>query len=270
MLTKETQVKKGDFRISAEATQKAEMLTDALRGWIERSRPRRESYKAADETIHKITQELGGTASMEDVLADALDFAWTYAFAMEEGAKIPMARLSDDSLVPILVPPGRWGNSYWRLTDWQNHVHRMTARMWSNKRNDVHFSTPKRALSRFSDALQRFLGFRLEGSNGDDGGGGTTGSSRGALPPPGTAAPGKTGFYVKLACKGYRLRAHASPAYAISWSQFADGRPTTPVTGILAPGIWIFGADGGSLRSIVPDPSPVNIPPNFSACAIAF
>jgi hypothetical protein len=64
------------------------------------------------------------------------------------------------------------------------------------------------------------------------------------------------------------MRTHASPAYGISWRFF--GHPTTPVTGYLRPGWWIFAGDGGPVGGWTPDNTVFHIPPSYSLKVNAF
>lgn len=62
------------------------------------------------------------------------------------------------------------------------------------------------------------------------------------------------------------LQISFAPAYFISWMYF--GAPTTPVSGHLQPGRYIFGGRGSLLPKFTYDPTIFKVPPN-TTCALA-
>lgn len=85
---------------------------------------------------------------------------------------------------------------------------------------------------------------------------------------PGDISPDKTGFFVELSCSGKGMAAYASPAYALTWRNF--GSLTSPASGFLPPGCWIFGAKSPTDRTITYDPNAVHVPTNFTPCTQYF
>lgn len=85
--------------------------------------------------------------------------------------------------------------------------------------------------------------------------------------PPGGSPPGSTASSVKyltvqLNTVNHGLQIQASPAYFVNWSYF--GSPTSPITGSLIPGKYIFAGSGVGLPTFTVDPTIVDIPPNFN------
>lgn len=88
----------------------------------------------------------------------------------------------------------------------------------------------------------------------------TTGGKNNGGPPSG----GNPNQYLKITVhtEGHHgLTVSAAPAFFASWRKF--GSPSSPVTGQLLPGTYIFGAKGLSLPKFKKDSVPVDIPPKF-------
>jgi hypothetical protein len=67
---------------------------------------------------------------------------------------------------------------------------------------------------------------------------------------------------ISLSTINHGLQIQASPAYFISWSYF--GNPTSPISGYLKPGRYIFGGQGLGLPTFTVDKTFVDVPPNFN------
>lgn len=244
-----------DFRISDKALEAAEKLADAFKEIIKKSHFGRLRWNLESTwlAIQSAALEYTEQASLDDVAEDTLDFAWQHSMVTARNVEMPVMQLDDGFQAPFLARGAGWGRLPRNMVEWFR----------GSNESKVRYVHPEEALDNFTNGLRRFLGFRFEGFN--------LLRSRKAgegVAQPGMVGPGMGGFHVKLDCTDHNLRAHASPAYGIAWSQF--GYPTKPVMGILPPGVWIFGADGGPYSSIVPDISVVRIPTNFTPCAIAF
>jgi hypothetical protein len=137
-----------------------------------------------------------------------------------------------------------WEELYYRWLRRSESVRRMG-------RRDREYSNLTKVLNAFTSGLRLFLGYRLEGfqfwrqqgGHYDHFQGSGWGGPQATPPGPGSVALGGAGFYIQLHCTNYHVAALASPAYALTWRNL--GSFTTPANGVLPPGAWIFGAQGG-------------------------
>jgi hypothetical protein len=90
-------------------------------------------------------------------------------------------------------------------------------------------------------------------------------SSSPAAPPP----FGPLGsLQVEVSCQTPGLRVHIAPAYFINWVYF--GSPTTPVTGNVLPGRYLFAGDGPMLPTLTQDSGVFCIPPAYNVTLTRF
>lgn len=121
----------------------------------------------------------------------------------------------------------------------------------------------------------RFAGFKKwaewfggggDGWGGDGGGGGGTKRPAGTPPPPAVGSGG--GLQVQVSCLTPGLRIHVAPAFFINWVYF--GSPTTPVTGYVLPGRYVFAGDGPMLPKFTKDNGVFCIPPSYHPALTRF
>jgi hypothetical protein len=106
--------------------------------------------------------------------------------------------------------------------------------------------------NRIRESIRDF--FRKEPPDGN--GGGINGYR------PGNGGGNPTRYLtVKVITADYGLNISASLAYFLSFRKF--GSPSSPVTGPLVPGTYIFGARGMSLPNFTVDKMPADIRPNY-------
>lgn len=131
------------------------------------------------------------------------------------------------------------------------------------KEEDFPFVDVDEATSTVRKLLGSFLSFRFWGlshlDNSVDQGSQRTGPS-GQRTSLGTAK--KTYLSVTVDSQNPGLSLEASPAYFITWSYF--GAPTSPVTGHLIPGRYIFRGSGTLVPMPTEEPRSFNIPPHLN------
>ena len=284
-----------EFRITQEHRATADNLTRFYGDILAQRRERRpyspeQEGRQERERVRLIGEEIAGRTPLQDVTAQVDAFAEDLRFAEEVGGPIPMANVEEVGPVPILIGAqwidapdpwffGRRGYDFW--------LRSIAKRAWPAE-SGFTFETAGIAHEGFLRGLRGFLvqrvaGFeywqrnRVEQSDEEggtsrvfNGGGGKApfGPPPGGTPPTGSSA-NHGGLVVTLSCTNHYLRAQASTALSIQWHQF--GAPTTPVTGILQPGLWLFAADGGVFGTTrVVDPVPARIPPTLTPCATPY
>ncbi|HYJ05837.1 MAG TPA: hypothetical protein VEX43_11925 [Chthoniobacterales bacterium] len=208
-------------------------------------------------------REVAKDAPLRDVAGVAEQFSHDLDFAKDYGLPIPTVDIPDVGRIPILGISERvfWGDFPPNPQRWERRVlSRSTRRVWPEE--NIRFEAPAVAQDGFFGALNQFLEYRLAGYafwkknySGND--------------TPSSPFVKNGGLLVTLSCEHHHLRVSASMAVAVEWHQF--GHPTSPVTGILQPGLWLFAADGGIFGSSkVVDRTPARIPPVLKPCATAF
>ena len=103
---------------------------------------------------------------------------------------------------------------------------------------------------------------QLPGSGGGNDGGGGGGSGGGTGGSGGSGGGAVHYVTISVSTINHGLRLQTSPAYFIRWGHF--GHPTSPVSGPILPGRYLFGGDGPSVPTFKFDPVPVDIPPHMT------
>jgi hypothetical protein len=269
------------FVISDAAKKKAERAAASVSGLIREGQglePRRRTSGFRDK-IDGVFSEMRGVP-LKDVSVHIWDFASDYYWADRYGIPLPCAALNEEAIVPIIFgveSSHETSDSPFSRDAWLRQLEEHAVRAWRST-NRLLWVDPGDALRGFTEGLRTFLQFRFEGywfgketkQSSDSTSNWLQRYWLGQNQPqtPGTVTPEQDRFYVTLTCRTKFLRAHVSPGFGIAWRQF--GYPTSPVTGALEPGTWLFGADGGRFDRIVPDTVLVDIPPTFEPCALAF
>lgn len=234
-----------EFRVSEENLERSRYLADRLRDYVSTysSSGPEVTLRGQRDKPAEIAREFSEETPLGDVLEDVRSIGRQMYAAKVAGLPIAVLTVKGVGMVPIIDP--------------------LLALSWSGDR-----VAPQTALEGFRRGLSLFLGYRFEGVSfwrRQPEGSASNSSGR---PLPGSAAPGGSGFYIQLSCVHHHLAAYASPAYALTWRNL--GSFTTPAKGVLPPGTWIFGAQGGAYSHITPDPNPVHVPPTFTPSTTCF
>ena len=204
--------------------------------------------------------ELEGSLVVSDLEADCAEFAADLDLLSEVGADVPAARIAGEYLVPVamslayggiwprLPPPGPRGNR----RRWRHHPFLLEWAHWAHDWGRIVEDRPgletmprEQAKDSFISRATEFLARRIAAVRGSDSGQGRFPVSFLNLPPvagvPRISTPG-CNFTVSTNSPG--LRVFWSGAYRISSNYFSH--PTTPATGVLQAGTFVFGVDGGA------------------------
>jgi hypothetical protein len=129
---------------------------------------------------------------------------------------------------------------------------RMSRRGWEFNDEGVISVSPFEVEESTRVSLSSFLAYRIAGI-------GDTPSDTGGVFAFNLPAAPTTYLTVKVSTANPGLQLSAAPAYFINWMYF--GAPTSPVTGYLLPGMYIFGGSGPLQPKFKFDPTPIAIPP---------
>src|ERR1700722_10776720 len=211
-----------EFNISGENRQRAQKLADGFQACAREARPL-EFEREEDGELDRLSRELAGETPVDDVAEDVKSVSRLLYFARYNGQKVPVVEIEGVGKIPVIqfdFPIGFWRRPPWHEEEfwwwWRRSL--------SGGQKRVMFISAEEMFEGFGRGLSLFLGYRLEGfdlwrsrsaanTNMDSGVGLATqakvsGSS--TPPPPGTAAPGASGFYIKLSCLHHHLAAYAS------------------------------------------------------------
>ena len=260
------------FFIGGDSLERAEYLAGAFEQVLGPARGAGEiragwrNVPLQDEAFESIGASIARETPVPDVVATARAFNRHLILAETFGLPILTAEIDDIGPVPVLNPILDHSRSLSEITrDIDHWIAGYRGVQGVNL--DQPFVNPRETLRAFTRGLKLFLGFRFEGFrviwNSQP-----ARSSPVSPPPPGSAAPGETGFNVQLFCRQSKLAAYASPTYALTWRGL--GSFTVPAHGVLPPGAWIFGASGTPLPMFVYDPAPVFVPPTFTPTTTCF
>jgi len=271
-----------DFHIEERHLEQAEKLTSFYRHIIS-ERPQGERFRS--EQFVPELRSVAEDTPLRDVTNQAEQFSQDLDFAVELGLPIPMFAIPEVGKIPIL---GASDAMPWiRFPPYERFISRTARTAWPDE--NILLESPDVAREGFFSALRQFLEYRIAGYafwkrnyHGAEAKAyqrlrrkWTGGRQAPPVRPPPSGPPsnplfaGDGGLIVTLRCQNHHLRALASTAIGIEWHQF--GSPTSPVTGILQPGLWLFAADGGVFgSSLVVDYVTARIPPLLTPCATAF
>jgi len=280
-----------EFELDQESVSRAEILSSSLIDDL--------SMVAESSSPTNMRQELF-SEKRYDEQADGVPINDVVANVSKMAIEFAMARRWDDAILFLMLDEGEWapisitdlfGGPLWPTfgsEDWTEIRERyfqfpfQIHRFW---RDIVELSGQEEERAKLTDfyyavgavksSLKDFLSYRFagmkkwskwikgmgnqifRGSEGPPHGGGTGG---GGLPPPPALGPGG-GLQVQVSCLTPGLRIHVAPAYFISWVFF--GSPTTPVTGYVLPGRYVFAGDGPMLPKRTQDTGVFCIPPSY-------
>jgi hypothetical protein len=200
-----------------------------------------------------------------DIAADTKSFGRQYAFASYHNLPIASVHVPEIGEIPVLMPEFEAG---FPVDSWVNRKSSEVRDWWRKTSTRVRGASPEAdrfidrttVLEGFRKGLAMFLAYRLAGTRWTQNPKGYEDTQ--GRHAPGAAAFGNSGFQVELTCHYPGLAAYASPAYALTWRNL--GSFTSPATGVLPPGVWIFGAEGSPLQKFTYDEYPVHVPPNFT------
>lgn len=235
--------------------------------------------------------EVGVEAPLHDVPLAVSHFSSIRFAARETNESLLCVRLDDGTSAPVgfdfFLPnfAQTFGGIPWPRFPYPDpFLWRELIRWWrqnneysrsSLERDDFLFLSVKEATGMFRNGLENFLSFRIagfrhwrewmsgregesQGRRGKSPSGG--GSGRGGVPRPPSVSPGG-GLSVQVSSLTHGLRLHVSPAYFITWTYF--GAPTTPVSGTVMPGRYVFAGDGPMLPQFTVDNGVFRIPPDY-------
>ena len=228
-----------------------------------------------------------GDVPIGDVVANIGQMATEFALARRWDGEIPCMRLDGGEIVPISISaffegpfPGFYSSTSFmefleRYGPFPFPIHRYLKeliRHEDSEDNNVLLSHVEEAEERAQPSLAKFLSYRfagmkrwaewIHGKDTADSNTQKTSGSSAAAPPPKPPAVGAAGaLQVQVSCSTPGLRIHVSPAYFINWVFF--GSPTTPVTGYVSPGRYVFAGDGPMLPRRTKDNGVFCIPPNY-------
>lgn len=230
-----------------------------------------------------------------DVVENVGQMATEFAIARRWDNEILCLKLDEGELAPISMSEflggplwPSYGSEDW-FEFWERNIpfpfpHRLwkdILRRSGQQEERVIATNPRDAEAGVERSLTGFLSYRFAGMRkwtewiqgiGNQLFGGLTGPRRGTgpgsiSPPPPAVGPGG-GLQVQVSCLTPGLRIHVSPAYFINWVFF--GSPTTPVSGYVLPGRYVFAGDGPMLPKRTRDRAVFSIPPNYHCTLTRF
>lgn len=260
-------------------------LTDALRdlskmGPSPKARPdlfSEERYEDAAEGV-----------PVGDVVTTVGRMAGEFALARRWDGQVLCTRLGDEGLVPVSIsellggPSPAAGPAAWlEMWEWYGHPPLPPPHLWQEvlrRRGEEEepfvMADVDETTARVEKGLGRFLSYRFAAlkhrkeRTDRDGPSPRRPSDPVASDPPPPAVGPDGGLQVQVSCRTPGLRLHVAPAYFITWVFF--GHPTTPVTGYVLPGRYVFAGDGPMLPRRRTDPAVFSIPPTFSPALTRF
>lgn len=273
-----------DFKPDQESVSRAKSLSSQLmtdlRNMVEsgsRSEMRRELFSA-----QRYEQE-AAHVPISDVVTNIGQMATEFAMARRWDGEILCMKFSDGELAPISMAtyPGGYGPEG-MIEFWERYgpfpMHRYWREfLWHERSEEDHviLTNVEEAEEGIQRSLSNFLSYRFSGmkkwaewiqgkgiSNSVKSTDTSDVSGSGSAQPPRPPAVGAGGgLQVQVSCSTPGLRIHVSPAYFINWIFF--GSPTTPVTGYVSPGRYIFAGDGPMLPRRTKDNGVFCIPPTY-------
>ena len=237
---------------------------------------------------------------INDVVHNMQQMAVEFAIVQRWGGKILCLKLDDGGIAPISIS-GLFRGPEWSLYGYEDWVAGDWIDYWEkygphpsyrylqkvllksrHKKEEFIFADFSETEDSVEGGLMRFLSYRIagmkkwrewiqgttkqlfRGSKRPPRGTGSFDSE--PLPPPAVGSGG--GLQVQVSCLTHGLRIHIAPAFFISWVFF--GSPTTPVSGYVLPGRYVFAGDGPMLPKWTQDPGVFSIPPTFNPVLTRF
>jgi len=272
-----------DFEPSASERELAISATNQYMSYL------RADSQDASKFIRDNTIRLSGDTivPLADVNDNVHKMKALYDACKEANVRVPSFRM-DNASVPLYWPEnnnflewigGRFSTYYSRrgpyffdIRDFAYYLNDYIKRGYADKESRIDAVPIERSLEDTSNSLRSFLTSRISGASrwvqslrnaggGVGGGSRTTGGS--GFGGSGSGGPGGSGVHyvtINVSTVNHGLGLMTSPAYFVRWAHF--GHPTSPVTGPILPGRYLFGGSGPSLPTFTPDPVPVDIPPH--------
>lgn len=230
-------------------------------------------------------------APINDVVMNVGQMATEFAIARRWGNEILCLKLEDGEFAPISMTELFGGSSFpsYGSEDWFEFwerdspfpfpAHRLWRDLLRGSRDQdegLVVANVKEAEETVERGLRSFLSYRFAGIKkwtewiqgvGGQLFGGSKGPSGSVSTPPLAVGPGG-GLQVQVSCLTPGLRIHVSDAYFVSWVFF--GSPTTPVSGYVLPGRYIFSGDGPMLPRRKRDRGVFPIPPAYHVALTRF
>jgi|GEM_PF-2121428 len=282
-----------EFELDQESVSRAERLSARLMrdlSMVSEQGPRSEMRRELFSERRYANQAEG--VPINDVVANVGQMAMEFAMARRWDSEIPCLELADGYLAPISMTgslvgpmwPTRGAEDLFEF--WERHLPFPLHSFWSellrrSMREDdrVVLTDTREAQAPVERGLKDFLSYRFAGIKkwadwirgpGTQISGGSKKPPKGPTggsPPPPSVAPGG-GLRVQVSCLTPGLRIHVAPAYFINWVFF--GSPTTPVSGYVLPGRYVFAGDGPMLPKRTRDNGVFSIPHSYHPALTRF
>ena len=276
-----------EFTPDQESIARADRLTSRLMHDLRMLSERRPSAEARRElfSIERYTEE-AEEVPLTDVLATFGQMATEFALARRWDEEVLCLESAEGELIPVSMTafPGGPFHPFYDYGDWMelwerygpfppSLLHRFWQELRRRHQHPYRITHVSEAEEGVQDSARRFLAYRFAGLKNWSAwiqGAGSSGSSGaesgGGATPPSVGTGG--GLQIQVSCRTPGLRLHVSPAYFVTWVFF--GSPTTPVTGWVLPGRYIFAGDGPMLPNLTVDNATFCIPPTYNPALTRF
>ena len=212
---------------------------------------------AMSENLHRL-------ANFDDVFENILSLTKESIRSESQGRAIPAVTLPQVGTIPVI-----WGSLNSLLKFQDNYVSDSLFESLSKSGLEIKQLNRSQVLEGIFTPLYRFIALRIEAENWlkDILLKNITADKTNAPVQPDTLGYGGN-FHVTLTSQNTGWRASVSPAYMIRFNYF--GSPTSPVSGYLPAGYWVFGGDHPMSANFVVDTTVFDIPTTLTPCVHSY